>query len=39
VFWMQRALKWHRYEPVPEVPSLEKFCEIVHQDAHACFFG
>lgn len=39
VFWMRRDLKWHRYEPVPEVPSLEKFAEIVHQDAYACFFG
>ena len=39
VFWMRRDLKWHRYDPAPEVSSVEEFAEIVHEDKHACFFG
>ena len=39
VFWMRRDLKWHRYDPVPEVPSLTKFAQVVHEDKYACFFG
>jgi hypothetical protein len=39
IFWMRADLKWHRYEPVPEVNSIEKFLEIVDQDEYSCFFG
>lgn len=39
VFWMRRDLKWHSYEPVPEVRSIEDFCALVSEDAYACFFG
>lgn len=39
VFWMRRDLKWHRYDPAPEVLSLEDFGRLVHEDKHACFFG
>ncbi len=39
VFWMRRDLNWHRYDPAPEVSSVEEFVEIVHEDKHACFFG
>lgn len=39
VFWQRADLKWHRYDPVPEVPSLERFLELVEKDEHACFFG
>ncbi len=39
VFWMRADLKWHSYEPVPEVDSIEKFLEIVGQDKYSCFFG
>ena len=38
VFWMRRDLKWHGYEPVPEVPSLEAFL-AVGRDEYCCFFG
>lgn len=39
IFWMRADLKWHRYPPVPEAPTLEAALRIVHADAKACFFG
>jgi hypothetical protein len=39
VFWQRRDLKWHSYEPKPEVKSVEEFATLVSEDAHACFFG
>ena len=39
VLWQRRDLKWHSYEPKPEVRSVEEFASLVSEDAHACFFG
>jgi len=39
IFWMRQDLKWHRYDPVPEVGTLEEFLSVVAEDAHACFSG
>ena len=39
VFWRRRDLKWHGYEPRPEVKSVEEFASLVSEDAHSCFFG
>jgi hypothetical protein len=39
VFWQPRDLKWHAYEPRPEVNSIAEFASLVAEDAHACFFG
>lgn len=39
LYWMRADLKWHRYEPAPEVSSLEEFLQIIEQDANGCFFG
>lgn len=39
VYWQRADLKWHRYDPNPEVSSLEEFLEIVDRDEYACFFG
>lgn len=39
VYWQRADLKWHRYEPAPEVASLEEFLETVDRDEYACFFG
>jgi hypothetical protein len=39
VFWQRRDLKWHSYEPKPEVRSVEEFASVVAEDANACFFG
>jgi hypothetical protein len=39
VFWKRADLKWHSYEPVPEVEAIEEFLAVVQKDEHACFFG
>ncbi|MFW5851839.1 MAG: DUF3024 domain-containing protein [Bacteroidota bacterium] len=39
VFWMRSDLKWHKYDPVPEVKTLDEFLTLVIQDKHACFWG
>lgn len=39
VFWQRRDLKWHGYQPVPNVASLEAFLKVVERDEHCCFFG
>ena len=39
IFWMRQDLKWHRYDPVPEVSTLEEFLLVVAKDANACFRG
>ncbi len=39
IFWMRRDLKWHRYEPSPEVRTLEAFLDVVDRDEQCCFFG
>lgn len=39
VYWQKRDLKWHRYDPDPEVKSIEEFLDIVDRDEYGCFFG
>lgn len=39
VYWMRADLKWHRYEPVPEVDSVDAFLAVVDADEYCCFFG
>ena len=39
VFCQGRDLKWHRYEPCPQVQSIDDFLALVEQDEYACFFG
>jgi hypothetical protein len=39
VYWQRADLKWHRYEPDPEVDSLQEFLGLVDRDEYACFFG
>jgi hypothetical protein len=39
VYWQRADLKWHRYDPVPEVDSIEDFLLLVEIDEYACFFG
>jgi Protein of unknown function (DUF3024) len=39
VFWMRQDLKWHGYDPAPQVATIEEFTALVQEDAHACFFG
>jgi len=39
IYWLRQDLKWHRYDPVPEVGNLEEFLSVVSEDALACFRG
>ena len=39
VYWQRADLKWHKYEPKPEVGTLEAFLALVEEDEYACFFG
>jgi hypothetical protein len=39
VYWQRQDLKWHLYEPHPEVPSVEAFLALVDRDEYGCFFG
>ena len=39
VFWMRADLKWHGYDPAPEVASIDEFLAVVDKDEYACFFG
>lgn len=39
VYWQRADLKWHSYEPTPEVESIEQFLALVDEDECACFFG
>lgn len=39
ILWQRADLKWHGYEPMPAVSSIENFLAIVDKDQYACFFG
>ena len=39
VYWQRADFKWHRYEPNPEVKTIEAFFNLIEQDVHGCFFG
>jgi len=39
IYWMRADLKWHGYEPLPQVKHLEEFLEEVNNDPFACFRG
>jgi hypothetical protein len=39
VYWQRANLKWHRYDPAPEVARIEDFIKIIERDEYACFFG
>jgi spore coat polysaccharide biosynthesis protein SpsF (cytidylyltransferase family) len=39
IYWQRADLKWHRYDPDPEVKTLEKFIEVLEKDEYACFYG
>ena len=39
MYWQRADLRWHRYDPSPEVDSLEEVLQIVGSDKYACFFG
>ena len=39
IYWMRADLKWHRYDPDPEVETFEDFLQVVDADEYCCFFG
>ena len=39
IFWQRADLKWHRYQPDPEVKTLEEFIDAVERDEYCCFYG
>jgi hypothetical protein len=39
IYWQRADLKWHRYDPDPEVKTIEQFLEVVEQDEYGCFYG
>ncbi len=39
IFWQRANLKWHSYEPLPEVGRLEDFVKEVERDPYCCFYG
>ena len=39
VYWMRADLKWHRYDPAPQVGQLGSFLRLVDEDKNACFWG
>jgi len=39
VYWMRSDLKWHKYDPKPEVVTIESFFQLVDEDKWHCFFG
>jgi len=39
IYWMRQDLKWHSYEPAPEVASLEEVLSVVSEDTYGCFHG
>lgn len=39
VFWMRADLKWHGYDPVSTVGTIDKFLEVVDLDQYGCFLG
>ena len=39
VFWHKSDMKWHGYDPMPEVNSLEELLTLLEEDKHCCFYG
>ncbi len=39
VYWQRADLKWHRYDPDPEVKTIEQFLKVVERDEYGCFYG
>jgi hypothetical protein len=39
LFWRRADLKWHKYQPHPELDTLEEVLAVVDCDEYGCFFG
>ena len=39
IFWKRADLKWHGYQPLPVVRSIDQFLNAVDKDEYSCFWG
>ena len=39
VYWQRADMKWHLYEPQPEVKRIEDVLEVAERDEYGCFYG
>lgn len=39
IYWQRADLKWHRYDPVPDVCTIEDFLTLLDDDQFCCFWG
>ncbi len=39
IYWKRADLKWHRYQPDPQVKTIEEFLAVVDKDEYGCFCG
>lgn len=39
IHWKRADGKWHGYKPRLDVGSLTLALQVIHEDAHGCFFG
>jgi len=39
IYWQRADMNWHKYDPLPQVETLEEFIEEVKDDPWACFWG
>ncbi|QIL82959.1 DUF3024 domain-containing protein [Diaphorobacter sp. HDW4A] len=39
IYWERADIKWHGYEPVAAVKSIQGFCDAVEADPYGCFWG
>ncbi|WP_404418320.1 DUF3024 domain-containing protein [Marinospirillum sp.] len=39
IYWMRQDLRWHAYDPVAQVGTIEKALAVVDEDRNCCFFG
>lgn len=39
IFWQWADMKWHTYDPDPEVDDIETFLNLVRDDEFHCFWG
>lgn len=39
IYWMRADLKWHGYQPNPQVKHIEDFFALLDNDQNGCFWG
>ena len=39
LYWKRQDLKWHGYQPLPEVRTIEEVLSEIDADPYACFWG